>query len=204
MEQPIPLSAVWKMYFSVQQCSVSAVLKICIIAGKLLNSLKIPQKHPRIKKSLGSFSKSPPFPLSAIDLWHFIMEAGPLQLNRQSGQAASDSLTVCLNSGWRLCFHSPGQTPSAKAAQLPRLYLHLDLPSMSGVYALVCQSICVWVWLGVFLCTHTHTHMLTSNQQWQASLPVCKEMGLTWKGKWAVIWFSPRCGHARTHTLAHT
>lgn len=91
--------------------------------------------------------KTPPFPLSAIDLWHFIMEASPLQPNRQSGQAASDSLTVCLNSSWRPCFHSPRQTPSARAAQLLRVYLHLDLPSLSEVYLLVCA------------CMYAHTNL---------------------------------------------
>lgn len=153
--------------------------------------------HPRIKKSSISLLKLPPFPLSAIDLWHFIMEAGPLQPNRQSGQAASDSLTVCLNSGWRLCFHSPGQTPSAKAAQLPRLYLL----SMSGVYTHWCSNPYVCMFGSV--CLYTHTHTLTSNQQWQTSFPVCKEMRLTWKGKLAVIWFIPGCSHACTHTHSH-
>lgn len=130
------LFAVGVIHFSLQNSSLGQVLKLCVIAGKLLTLLKIPHiPYPRVEKCSFSILKSPPFPPSAIDLWHFIIKARSLQPNRQTGQAVSDSLTVCLNSRWRLCFHSPGETPSAKVAWLPRRYLHIDLPSASSVRA---------------------------------------------------------------------
>lgn len=88
----------------------------------------------------------------------FIPEAGPLQLNRQPGQAASDSLTVCLNSGWRLCFHT-----HTKGAQLPGP----DPPSLN---------------VGSRTCVRRGSiiSLLTSNREWQTGFPACEEKESEW------------------------
>lgn len=156
--------------------------------------------RPRIKRFSVSLSENRLlFHWVPLTFWHFIIEAGPLQPNRQSGQAASDSLTVCLNSGRRLCFHSATRTPSAKGAQLPRLYLRLDLPSMSGVYALV---------LSARLCAarvrlvSVHTHEPQINGGRQASLCVRK---WDWHEKESEQLFDLALGAAmRALTLLHT
>lgn len=113
------------------------------MAGNLLNCPKTPHMNPRMRKTS---EKLPLFPLRATDLWHFIIVSDPPQL---SGHTSTDSLTVCLNSGWRLCFHSPGWTPSASSS------ITEIIPAPRDALVEWC-SLLVCGYGSVGLCTHTN------------------------------------------------
>lgn len=66
-----------------------------------------------------------------------------------SGHTSTDSLTVCLNSGWRLCFHSPGWTPSASSS------ITEIIPAPRDALVEWC-SLLVCGYGSVGLCTHTN------------------------------------------------